>query len=126
MRSSSLPLQPSPSAFPAPQDKRRWLDFVTWYHQAIIDFAEQSVRALMKYYPPEKIRLKPGGSAGGVNPIAWGTYCPGYARMARKYPIVLQPADCQGAVFADKWMGTAYQFYHVKECTEPAGNLSEK
>jgi hypothetical protein len=23
-------------------------------------------------------------------------------------------------------LGTAYQFYHVKECTEPAGNLSEK
>jgi hypothetical protein len=120
------PFKPSPSAFPTPQAKRRWLDFITWYHQAIIDFAEQSVRSLLKYYPAEKIRLKPGGSAGGVNPIAWGTYCPGYARMARNYPIIIQPADCQGAVFADKWMGTAYQFYHVRECTEPAGNLSEK
>jgi len=118
--------KPSPEAFPSPQDKRRWLDFIPWYHQAIIDFAEQSVRALLKYYPAEKIRLKPGGSAGGVNPIAWGTYCPGYAKMARAYSIVLQPADCQGAVFADKWMGTAYQFYHVKECTEPAGNMKEK
>jgi hypothetical protein len=120
------PFKPSPASFSTPQDKRRWLDFITWYHQAIIDFAEQSVRALLKYYPAEKIRLKPGGSAGGVNPISWGTYCPGYARMARNYSIVLQPADCQGAVFADKWMGTAYQFYHVKECTEPAGNLSDK
>jgi hypothetical protein len=46
--------------------------------------------------------------------------------MAQPYRIVLQPADCQGAVFADKWVGTAYQFYGVKECSEPAGNLDEK
>jgi hypothetical protein len=118
--------KPSPAAFPTPQDKRNWLDFITWYHQAIIDFTEQSIRTVLKYYPPEKVRTKPGGSAAGVNPIAWGTYCPGYAKMARPYHIVLQPADCQGAVFADKWVGTAYQFYGVKECSEPAGNLDEK
>src|SRR5207249_998301 len=88
--------------------------------------AEQSLRAVLKYFPPEKVRMKPGGSAGGVNPIPWGTYCPAYAKMAQPYRIVLQPADCQGAVFADKWMGTAYQFYGAKECTEPAGNLDEK
>jgi hypothetical protein len=115
--------KPSPAAFPTPQDKRRWLDFITWYHQAIIDFSEQSLRTVLKYYPAEKIRLKPGGNATGVNPIAWGTYCPGYAKMAGRYPVVLQPADCQGAVFGDKWVGTAYQFYGVKECTEPAGGL---
>ena len=58
--------KPSPTAFTTSQDKRRWLDFITWYHQAIIDFTEQSVRALLKYYPAEKIRTKPGGSAGGA------------------------------------------------------------
>jgi len=118
--------KPAPAAFPSAQDKRRWLDFITWYHQAIIDFAEQSVRTVLKYFPHEKVRLKPGGNARGVNPIAWGTYCPGYAKMAQPYRIVLQPADCQGAVFGDKWMGTAYQYYGVKECTEPAGDLDEK
>ncbi len=116
----------TPEAFPKAEDKRRWLDFITWYHQAIIDFAGKSVQAAQKYFPREKVRLKPGGNARGVNPIPWGTYCPGYAKMAQPYGIVLQPADCQGAVFGDKWMGTAYQFYHVKECTEPAGGLDEK
>ncbi len=118
--------KPSPSAFPTPQDQRRWLDFITWYHQAIIDFAEQSIRTVLKYYPAGKVRLKPGGNATGVNPLAWGTYCPGYAKMAGRYQVVLQPADCQGAVFGDKWVGTAYQFYGVQECTEPAGGLEER
>ena len=126
MELSNEKFKPAPEAFAAPQDKRRWLDFITWYHQAIIDFAEQSIRTVLKYFPPDKVRAKPGGSAAGVNPIAWGTYCPGYAKMAQPYRIVLQPADCQGAVFADKWVGTAYQFYGVKECTEPAGNLDDK
>jgi hypothetical protein len=118
--------KPSPAAFPSAQDKRRWLDFITWYHQAIIDFAEQSLKTVLKYYPASKVRIKPGGSAGGINPLPWGTYCPGYARMAKGYGIVIQPADCQGAVFADKWMGTAYQFYGVTESTEPASALDQK
>jgi hypothetical protein len=123
---SRLGFVPSPKEFPKAADKRRWLDFITWYHQAIIDFAEQSLKTVLKYYPASKVRLKPGGSAGGINPIAWGTYCPGYARMAQGYGIVLQPADSQGAVFADKWTGTAYQFYDVTECTEPATALDQK
>ena len=81
---------------------------------------------MLRYFPAGKVRLKPGGNAGGVNPIAWGTYCPGYAKMAGPYHVVLQPADCQGAVFGDKWMGTAYQYYGVKEATEPAGGLDER
>ncbi|MDB6125521.1 MAG: Beta-amylase [Pedosphaera sp.] len=117
---------PSLTLFSTPQDKRRWLDFITWYHQAIIDFTEQSLKTVLKYFPAEKVRTKPGGSSGGVNPITYGTYCPGYAKMAKGYGVVLQPADCQGAVFADKWMGTAYQFYGVKECTEPCGGLDDK
>jgi hypothetical protein len=117
--------KPSPTAFTSPQDKRRWLDFISWYHQAIIDFAERSLQTVLKYYPASNVRIKPGGSAGGVNPIPWGTYCPGYAKMAARYGVVIQPADCQGAAFADKWMGTAYQFYGVKECTEPATALDQ-
>ncbi len=113
----------TPAAFKTPEDRRRWLDFITWYHQAIIDFAEGSIKIVLNYWPAEKVRLKPGGNAGGVNPIAWGTYCPGYAKMAAKYGIVLQPADCRGAVFGDKWVGTAYRFYGVPLSTEPAGDI---
>ncbi len=116
--------KPSLATLPTAGDRQRWLDFITWYHQAIIDFTGESVRTVLKYYPASKVRTKPGGNARGVNPLPWGTYCPGYAQMAKSLHVVLQPADCGGAVFGDKWMGTAYQFYGVKECTEPAGDLS--
>lgn len=118
--------KPSPSVWKTARDRRRWLDFITWYHQAIIDFAERTVQVTLKYYPKEKVRTKPGGNAGGVNPISWGTYCPGYAKMAAKYGITLQPADCMGACFGDKWVGTAYQFYGVRLSTEPAGGADHK
>ena len=80
--------KPNPIAFRTAQDRRRWLDFITWYHEAIIDFAEKSIQTTLKYFPKEKVRTKPGGNAGGVNPIAWGTYCPGYAKMADRKSVV--------------------------------------
>ncbi len=119
------PFKPNPVAIGSAQDRRRWLDFVTWYHQALIDFAEKSVQVTLKHFPKEKVRTKPGGNAGGVNPIAWGTYSPGFAKMAGKYGIVMQPADCHGAYFGDKWIGTSYQFYGVPLATEPASLLDE-
>src|SRR5207244_11749772 len=128
----ALPIYPD--AFTTPQQRRRWVDFIAWYHQAIIDFAGESIKTVLKYFPKEKVRTKPGGNAGGVNPIAWGTYCPGYAKMASQFNariaatdaspwekrwgsprtgIVLQPADWRGACFGDKWVATAYRFYGV-------------
>ncbi len=118
--------RPSLSAFSTASARRRWLDFITWYHQAIIDFAGQSLKTVLKYFPSDQVRMKPGGNYGSVNPLAWGTYCPGYAKMAKNSGAVLQPADAQGAIFADKWIGTAYQFYGVKEATEQAGDLIER
>ena len=115
--------KPSPATFPTAAARRRWLDFITWYHQSLIDFAEQSIHVTLKYFPKEKVRTKPGGTAGGINPVAWGTYSPGFAKMAAPYGVYLQPADCQGAYFADKWLATAYQFYKVPLATEPAGGL---
>lgn len=117
------PFNPNPVPIDTGENRRRWLDFVTWYDQALIDFAEKSVQLTLKYFPKEKVRTKPGGNSGGVNPIAYGTYCPGFAKMAGKYGIVMQPADCHGAYFGDKWIGTSYQFYGVPLATEPAGNL---
>jgi hypothetical protein len=112
-----------PDRFVSAKDRRAWIDFITWYHQALIDFTEKSIQTTLKYFPKEKVRTKPGGNAGGVNPIAWGTYCPGYAKMAARYGIVLQPADWHGAYFGDKWVATAYHFYGVTLGTEPAGGL---
>ena len=62
---------PTPMKFPTPHEKQQWLDFITWYHQAIIDFSEQSLKTVLKYFPKNKVRLKPGGNYGSVNPIAW-------------------------------------------------------
>ncbi len=120
------PFKPNPVPMETRGNRQRWLDFITWYHQAIIDFAEKSIQVTLKYFPKEKVRTKPGGNAGGVNPIAWGTYSPGYAKMAGKYGITLQPADCHGAYFGDKWIGTAYAFYKVPLATEPASLLETR
>lgn len=114
--------------------RRRWVDFIEWYHQSLIDFSVDVTKAALKYFPIEKLKMKPGGAAGGVNPIAWGTYCPGYAKALGEFKVQgsgsskvrLQPADCHGTPFADRWYGTAYRFYGIPFTTEPAGGMDEK
>ena len=115
--------KPSPTVFAKPQAKRRWLDFITWYHAALIDFSERSLQTVLKYFPKEKVRIKPGGTSHSINPITYGTDSPAFAKMLAKYGVTSQPADCVGAPFADKWLGTAYQFYGVPLGTEPSGSL---
>lgn len=117
--------KPSPALFPTPQDKTRWLDFIKWYHSSLVNFCVDSAKLLTKYYPADRVRLKPGGTAGGINPVAWGTYSPEFAKAAGGLGITLQPADSGGAIFADKWLGTAYHFYNVRLSTEPATALND-
>lgn len=109
-----------------PKARLRWIDFIKWYHQSIIDFSVEVTNEAKRYIPIEKLKMKPGGSAGGVNPIAWGTYCPGYAKAVAKWKMRLQPADCHGRPFGDRWYGTAYRFYGIPFTTEPAGGLDQR
>lgn len=45
-----------------PKARRRWVDFITWYHQSIIDFSVEVTKIACKYFSPEKLKMKPGGS----------------------------------------------------------------
>jgi hypothetical protein len=109
-----------------PKARRRWVDFIAWYHQAIVDFCAQVTQAALKYFPAAQLKLKPGGYNTGINPLDWGTYCPAYARAEAPFGIRLQPADCSGNPFGDRWCGTAYRFYRAPFSTEPAGELGTK
>lgn len=109
-----------------PKARRRWLDFIGWYHQSMVDFCVQVTRAALKYFPVQKLKLKPGGSSFGINPLEYGTYCPAFARAEACIGLRLQPADCAGHPFGDRWYGTAYRFYGVPLSTEPAGELGDK
>ena len=90
----SQDVQAHARAFPTGQDKRRWLDFITWYHQAIIDFAERSLKTVLKYFPakgPHQTRRQ----RRRREPDRLGHLLPRLRAMAQRYGIVLQPADCQ-------------------------------
>lgn len=109
----------------SPHDRRRWLDFIHWYHQALMDFSAQSIDTVVEIFGKERVATKPGGNAGHMNPVSWGTYNPGFAKLAGRRGIAMQSADSHGAYWADKWTSTAYAFYGVPYRTEAAGGLDE-
>ena len=100
-----------------------WLDFIHWYHESLIQFAGKSIELVIGIFGREKVSVKPGGNARWMNPLSWGTYNPGFARLAGRLRIPMQSADSGGAYWADKWTSTAYHFYHVEYRTEAAGHL---
>ncbi len=116
-------MKPAESRTDIPK-RRHWLDFMAWYLQAIPHFSEKVYLAARKYWPADQLKMKPGGSAGGVNPLYFGTYCPAYAKVAGKYRLRLQPADLAGHIFGDNWISSAYRFYGVPLSSEPPGALS--
>lgn len=109
-----------------PWERRRWLDFIRWYHDALIDFAGRSADMAAGVFGRERIAVKPGGNAGWMNPLSWGTYCPGFAKMAGARAMPVQSADSRGAYWADKWSSTACAFYGCEYRTEAAGQLDAR
>ncbi|HNT33900.1 MAG TPA: hypothetical protein PKH07_02760, partial [bacterium] len=105
------------------QQRRRWLDFCEWQQNVLPDFARKIAEIVLEFYPAEKVKIKPGGSAGGINPLSWGTNCPGFAKTLSGLAIGAQPADAHGAVFGDKWAYTAYRHYGIPFSSETAGGI---
>ncbi len=106
-----------------PAERRRWLDFIRWYHAALVNFSGRVVDEVVKIFGKERVAIKPGGNAGWMNPVSWGTHCPSFAKMAAAKGVAAQLADAHGAYWADQWAATAYAFYGGVYRTEPAGNL---
>lgn len=104
-------------------ERRRWLDFVEWQQNVLPAFARRVAEIVLEFFPAEKVKLKPGGSAGGMNRISWGTNCPAFARQLAGLGVGLQPADAHGAVFGDKWIYTAYRHYGIPFSSETAGAI---
>ena len=120
---SDAEFKPSPERFP---DRPRQAPLARLHH--VVSPGDHRLRRAVAENGAEVL---PGGEGphqagrqrGRRQPDRLGHLLPRLREDGQGYGIVLQPADCQGAVFADKWMGTAYQFYGVKECTEPATAL---
>lgn len=108
------------------KDRRRWLDFIHWYHQSLVTFAGRSADLVIEIFGRDRVAVKPGGNAGWMNPLSWGTYCPAFAKMAGERKIPVQSADSRGAYWADKWGSTAYTFYGAEYRTEAAGALDRE
>lgn len=108
------------------QGRRRWLDFISWYHGALVEFAGKSADMVVGIFGRNRTAIKPGGNSGWMNPLSWGTYCPAFARIAGQRGIAVQSADSRGAYWADKWCSTAYAFYGADYRTEAAGALSHE
>lgn len=116
---------PEEIAYPDSMKKKRyWLDFVDWYHQSAIDFADREIQIIKKYFPKTPIILPPGGFNNP--PMELGMDAPGFARMAGKYKIHLEPGAMVGNPFWSKWFSSSYRFYGLSLNAQEPGPLPQR
>jgi len=111
-----------------PRAKRRWLAFITWYHpsHSLISRNNRS-KNRAEIFPADKVRMKPGGNAGGRQPNFLGHLLP---RLRQDGSAVIRSLFSQPIVRAPCSVTSGWappiNSMAVKECTEPASSLDTK
>jgi hypothetical protein len=102
-----------------PADRRRWLDFVAWYHQSQLDFMRQAVGIVRRYLPDIEIVV----SVGYASELpAYGNDYGAIPKLAAELGVSLQTPGNVGYLPL-KRVATACHFYGARYYTEPPGRV---
>ncbi|KPJ64283.1 hypothetical protein AMK68_01980, partial [candidate division KD3-62 bacterium DG_56] len=102
-----------------PSDRRRWLDFVAWYHDSQLDFMRQAVAIVRRHFPEIEIVVSIGYAS--EKPVFGNDYS-AIPKLAAELDVSLQTPGNVG-YFPLKRVSTACHFYGARYYTEPPGGV---
>lgn len=101
--------------------RRSWLDFLTWYHDAMTEHVEQWLDAARRVFPTQELVLVTGGSGQP----ALGSDVDAQARVAAQtntgMRITNEGSSAASNLVNTSWVDSATRFYGVACSHEPAG-----
>lgn len=102
-----------------PATVRRWLDFVEWYQDSVIDFAETAAQTAHRELPGREVIASLGY---GQEPVPWGN---DESRFIKRFVAADLAAQTPGDIgyFATRRVSTACRAYGVRYYTEPPGSV---
>ncbi|MBR4749584.1 MAG: beta-galactosidase, partial [Abditibacteriota bacterium] len=108
----------------SPQAKREYLDFVTWYREAMNEYAEMWLKLAAKYFPDVPVYLCTGGNGEPQH----GSDFSLNAKLCAKYGGGIRLTN-EGSVYvhnnlATRLLTSAAVFYGAKCGKEPFGNVT--
>ncbi len=103
-----------------PAQKRRWLDFVSWYRQAMTDFSEWWIRTARGHFPNTPIYLCTGGDAVPTHGSQFADQCRVAAMYGAGVRITNEGSDMAGNFMLTRWVASAGRHYGAYFGFEPA------
>ncbi|MDH7482729.1 MAG: family 14 glycosylhydrolase [Armatimonadota bacterium] len=109
-----------------PKARRRWLDFIEWYREAMTRWADWWIKITRQYFPTTPIYLCTGGDAEPRHGSNFAEQC----RIAAKYDagvrITNEASDYAANFVITRWVASAAKYYGAYYGFEPAGAEDEK
>jgi formylglycine-generating enzyme required for sulfatase activity len=117
----------SPGTFPihAPQDRRRWLDFMAWYRGAMNALAETWMGISRRAFPEHPIYLCTGGDAPPHQGAHFGDQCRIAAHYGGGVRITNEASRYAHNFAITRWVTSAGRHHGAFTGIEPAGGVNE-
>jgi hypothetical protein len=107
------------------QERRRWLDFVTWYREAMTDLSDWWLADARKHFPTTQIYLCTGGDAPPTHGSQFADQCLVAAAHGAGVRITNEGSDFAGNFMHTRWVASAGRYYGAYFGFEPASLENE-
>lgn len=107
------------------QARRRWLDFVEWYREAMTRWADWWIETTRKYFPDTPIYLCTGGDAKPEHGANFAEQCRVAAKHKAGVRITNEGSNYAANFALTRWVASAGRHYGAFFGFEPAGAEDE-
>ncbi|MGC9004959.1 MAG: alpha-amylase family protein, partial [bacterium] len=108
------------------QDRRRWLDFVSWYRGEMTKWADWWLATTKKYFPDIEVYLCTGGDAVPPHGSDFAEQCKVAGKNKAGVRITNEASDYAWNFYLTHWVASAGKFYGAFYGFEPASGVNEK
>jgi len=120
------PTPPGEFEVKKPQDRRRWLDFLSWYRGEMTKWADWWLATTKKYFPDTEVYLCTGGDAVPPHGSDFAEQCKVAGKNKAGVRITNEASDYAWNFYLTHWVASAGKFYGAFYGFEPASGVNEK
>lgn len=106
--------------------RRRWIDFIDWYREAMTDWSDWWMEITRKHFPDTPIYLCTGGDAHPTHGSDFAEQCRVAAKHGAGVRITNEASNYATNFVITRWVASAGKHYGAYYGFEPAGAEDEK
>lgn len=109
-----------------PAARRRWIDFIDWYREAMTDYVRFWMKTARKYFPDTPVYLCTGGVGEPWHASEFAQQCKACAEAGGGVRITNEASNYAFNFVLTNWVASAAAQYGAFFSFEPAGQVTER